>query len=811
MGKWLKRITVLFVVLLLSGIGAGWWTVSGSLAKLDGELTVPGLSAAAVLYRDANGVLTVDANNEEDAMRALGYAHAQERFFEMDLLRRSAAGELSALFGPIALQRDKQVRIHRLRARVDANFAQIAGTQRDAIAAYSEGVNAGLAALRVRPWPYLLLRTKPEPWRAADTALASYAMFFDLQDEGNDRELILWRIRQVVPDALYRLIAVRGTDWDAPLMGEPYGNAPLPGPDELDLRTLPAPDNDDDLHVFNPHPLALEMRYGSQRSAADSSERLLPGSNNFAVAGALTGDGRAIVANDMHLGLRAPNIWFRARLRYPDPRAPAGRVDVSGFTLPGVPAVIVGSNTHVAWGFTNAYGDWLDWYRVRYTDASQTRYATAQGDEPVRVFQDRITVKGAPDTVITVRETRWGPITQSDGDDGLALRWTAHQGGLNFGLGDFAHAADLDEALDIARGVGIPAQNLLIGDASGRIAWQLLGRIPHRVGDCDASAPLDPVAGCDWDGWEAQPPHVIDPPAQRLWSANARVADGEALAMIGDSGYALGARAGQIRDGLFAREQFNEADVMAIQLDDRSVFLSRWHQLMQARAMHNGIDALTQLAKLAEHWDANASVDARSYPLVRAWRLGVIKRIEQGLLAPARVAMGKEVAMPYLSQIEGVAWQLASEQPAHLLSRRFATWDALLIDAAQEVLDSSDVSASGQARPWGERNTAAICHPLANALPAILRAKLCMPFEPLAGDNNMPRVQGPAFGASERMVVAPGHEAQGLLHMPGGQSGHPLSPFWGSGHSDWVHGRATPFLPGQTAHTLRLQPAGDAR
>lgn len=798
MGKWLRRGMIILVVVLLAGIGGAWWAVSGSLAVLDGEFALPGLSAPATLHRDVNGVLSIQAGNEADAMRALGFVHAQERFFEMDLMRRSAAGELSALFGPVALERDKQARVHRLRARVDTDLARISGTQRDAIAAYTEGVNAGLAALRVRPWPYLLLGARPEPWRVDDTALASYAMFFDLQDEGNERELLLWRIRQVVPAALYRLIAARGTEWDAPLMGEPYGNAPLPGPDAVDLRTLPAPDNDD-LHIVNPHPLAVHR-------PAEAAEPLTPGSNNFAVAGALTADGRAIVANDMHLGLRAPNIWFRARLRYPDPRAPAGHVDVSGFTLPGVPAVIVGSNTHVAWGFTNAYGDWLDWYRVRYTDASQTRYATPEGDEPVRVMQERIAVKGAADSMLAVRETRWGPILQSDGDDGLALRWTAHQGGLNFLLGDFAHAADLDEALRIARGVGIPAQNLVLGDASGRIAWQLLGRIPHRVGGCDPSAPVDPLAGCDWDGWEPQPPQVIDPPAHRLWSANARVVDGEALAMIGDSGYALGARAGQIRDDLFARAQFTETDMMAIQLDDRTRFLSRWHELMQTRAKQSSDGALKRLAALAADWDPRASVDARSYPLVRAWRLDVIARIEQGLLAPARAALGKDAAMPYLSQIEGVAWQLIGAQPAHLLSRRFSSWDALLHDAAQEVLDSPDVTASGQARPWGERNSAAICHPLAQALPGLVRKQLCMPFDPLPGDNNMPRVQGPAFGASERMVVAPGHEAQGLLHMPGGQSGNPLSPFWGAGHADWVNGTPSPFLPGEPTHTLRLNP-----
>jgi len=805
MRKWLRWGAILGLVVLSGGVAVAWWALAASRAALDGDLTVSGLSAPASVHRDRLGVVTIDASNERDAMRALGFVHAQERFFEMDLMRRSAAGELSALFGPVALERDKQARMHRLRARVDADLAHMAGTQLATITAYAEGVDAGLAALRARPWPYLLLRTQPEPWRISDTALAGYALFFDLHDENNRRELSLWRIRQVVPDALYRLIAVNGSEWDAPLLGEPYGNAPLPGPEVLDLRTLPTPENDDDLRVINAHPLAAQ----TPREGSNFAEPLLPGSNNFAVAGALTADGRAIVANDMHLGLRAPNIWFRARLRYPDRRAPTGQVDVSGFTLPGVPAVIVGSNSHIAWGFTNAYGDWLDWYRVQYTDASHTRYATPDGDQPVRVSQERIVVKGAPDTLLAVRETRWGPIMAHDGDDGLALRWTAHQGGLNFDLGDFAHAADLDAALVIARGVGIPAQNLLIADASGRIAWQLLGRIPHRVGGCDPRAPLDPMAGCDWEGFEPQPPQLIDPPAQRLWSANARVADGEALAMIGDSGYALGARAAQIRDGLFAREQFTEADLLAIQRDDRSVFLSRWHRLMQAQANTAGDDALDQLAALAASWDEHASTTARSYPLVRAWRLAVIKRIELGLLAPARVALGADIAMPYLAQIEGVAWPLVETQPAHLLARRFASWQALFGDAAREVLDSAEVDASGQARPWGERNTAAICHPLANALPSVLRATLCMAFDPLPGDNNMPRVQGPAFGASERMVVAPGHEAQGVIHMPGGTSGNPLSPFWAAGHDDWVQGKHTPFLPGETRHTLRLSPGRD--
>jgi penicillin amidase len=163
--------------------------------------------------------------------------------------------------------------------------------------------------------------------------------------------------------------------------------------------------------------------------------------------------------------------------------------------------------------------------------------------------------------------------------------------------------------------------------------------------------------------------------------------------------------------------------------------------------------------------------------------------------------------MPELPQLEGVAWPIASQRPAHLLPRRFDSWPALFEDAAREVRD--DLSRRGPLaeRTWAERNTARICHPLAGAIPVIGMRMLCMPREPLAGDTLTPRAQSPDAGASQRMVVAPGRETDGIAHMPGGQSGHPLSPFWGAGHDDWVHGRPTPFLPGETRHTLRLVPA----
>src|SRR5690606_36152819 len=216
-------------------------------------------------------------------------------------------------------------------------------------------------------------------------------------------------------------------------------------------------------------------------------------------------------------------------------------------------------------------------------------------------------------------------------------------------------------------------------------------------------------------------PTVASPTADRIWTANARVVDGAALATIGDGGYALGARAAQIRDALRARERFDERDLLAIQLDDRALFLERWHALMLERARARDLPALRTLADASADWSGYASIDSTGYRLVRAWRVEVSERIAQGLLAPARAALGDDFARPPLAQLEGVAWPLVSQRPQHLLPRPHATWDALFEDAAAAVRD--DLAGQGplSARSWGEANTARICHPLAQLLPGALR------------------------------------------------------------------------------------------
>src|SRR5690606_12659173 len=202
----------------------------------------------------------------------------------------------------------------------------------------------------------------------------------------------------------------------------------------------------------------------------------------------------------------------------------------------------------------------------------------------------------------------------------------------------------------------------------------------------------------------------------------------------GDGGYDLGARAGQIRDDLRAGKQFGERDLLAIQLDDRALFLQRWWQLLRDEAGRARSPALSALADAARERPERASADSVGYRIVRAWRLAVLDRLKDGLAAPARAALGEAFVMPKLAQFEGAASQVQGYP-----------------SATGRLAEST----------WGERNTAHMCHPLAGAIPLVGERLLCMPPDPRDGDGNRPRVAALSFGASERMVVSPGHEADG--------------------------------------------------
>ncbi|MDN5882306.1 MAG: penicillin acylase family protein, partial [Nitrosospira sp.] len=687
-----------------------------------------------------------------------------------------------------ALPADRKTRVHRMRARASAALVRFPSAQRQLLDAYRDGVNDGLDALAVRPFPYLLTRTRALAWRSEDSLLVVKSMYFTLNDAGNHRELAFSTMRAALPETAYRFLTASGGAWDAPLVGAALHWPQPPSADELDLRNLDP---------------------GLMRRAEKHIDNL-PGSNSFAVTGALAG-GAALVANDMHLDLRVPNIWFRTRLIYPNSRRPGFMNDIVGASLPGTPAIAVGSNRRVAWSFTNSYGDFVDWVRVTRHPADASRYRSAEEWKPIVVHREVLHARGAPDEMLDVYETEWGPILATDHDGAsLALAWTAHRpDAVNMELMRLEEAETANEAIAIAQNAGMPAQNFIVGDRQGKIAWTISGRIPARTGGYDPALPADwSTTGTGWNGWllPEQHPLIVDPPGQRLWSANARAVDGLMLDQLGDGGYDLGARAKQIRDRLREREDFSPASMLAIQLDDRALLLARWRQLLERTL--DGKEAMPwrlEMEQALGDWNGQAATASVAYRLVREFRQEVIDNVLSGFAAAVR-RRDPDFVLPKLRQAEHAVWTLIEHRPPHLLPPGYTDWEDLLGTCARRVAEQMRNEPGGiAARSWGERNTARIRHSFSAALPGFIANWLDMPDDALPGDNNMPRVQSPAFGASERFAVAPGDEEHGYFEMPGGQSGHPLSPYYGSGHTGWVAGKPTPFLPGPPEQTLNLR------
>ncbi|MDH3274574.1 MAG: penicillin acylase family protein [Gammaproteobacteria bacterium] len=788
MKRWVARLLSGLVFAATVFFILAWLALTASLPELDGEASVDGLSAVATIERDSSGIPTITATNRVDLAFATGFAHGQDRFFQIDLIRRQAAGELSEIVGAAALETDKRFRFHRFRSRAQIALSGLSASESAILKSYAEGVNAGLASLDAKPFEYFVLRADPQPWQPEDSILVVFAMFVMLNDSRAIRDVQRGLAHRILPAEAFTWLYPQGTPWDAPLMGEPRSPIPMPSSDIYSIR---------------------DVKTKSQ-PANEVGKPNLNGSNNWVVGGVLTSTGRAIVSNDMHLGLSTPNIYYQARLVVES----GEQRDVTGVTLPGAPFVVAGSNGKVAWGYTNSYGDWSDAILLKAGRSPDT-YQTPDGELPFEAHRENIEVKNSDSVELVVRETIWGPVLEDidypDGD--IAVSWIAHHAeAVNLKLIDLEIADTVYEALDIANTMGIPPQNFVAGDAGGNIAWTIAGRIPQKS-SFDGMVPSDWSEEPGWIGWldASRYPRIVNPKSGRIWTANARVTDGEALDLVGDGGYDLGARARQIRDRLFAKETFVPSDMLGIQYDDRALFLEPWRELLLDVLDKETIAADAQLAeyrRLVAEWIPRAAPESVGYRLVRAFRLEVQAQAFHALMAPVRDEYAGNLSFRISNQFEASLWTLVTEQPAHLLPAAYDSWQALMVESVRENIRYFEENFDGPLaeRSWGELNTARITHPLSPAMP-MLSSFLDMSADPLSGDVDMPKAQGPTFGASERFSVSPGDEANGVMHMPTGQSGHPLSDFYRHGHEDWVKGRASPFLPGEAEYRLVLQPS----
>ena len=822
----LKKTALVLAVslpaLLLLAVAVAWLLLRNSLPTLDGASSDSSLNGEVTIERDAAGIPTITGSSENDVAYGLGFAHGQDRFFQMDLARRLAAGELSELFGRVAIEQDQRTRPMRFREIASQALAEASPTERAWAQAYTRGVNAGLRSLVARPWEYFLLRVRPAAWRDADTVLAVQAMWWQLQHEDIAREqarlAVQARLRALTAaaagtaadssaaDRLLEFLYPRGTEWDAPnfatLLEQQRADADssalqspaVPGPEQLDLRKLRGVSE------------SASPALAGHGLIDDAIAAAFPGSNNWAVAGARTRSGVALIANDMHLGLGVPAVWYRARMIVRGPQSP--RHDWNGVTLPGGPALVAGSNGQIAWGFTNSYGDWLDLTTVSCDPARQL-YLTDAGPRRFLSSQQRIRVAGDSDVLLEVRDTPLGVLIDQDESSRSCtlLRWLAREpGATNLRILELMRAATTSEALQLAPSIGMPQQNLVVGDRAGQIGWTIIGRMP--------ADPLGPRAPSPvaWRDASAQP-RIENPQLGLLWSANARAVDGEAETAIGGdeaatgAGYDRGARALQIRDALRGlANPASERDMLALQLDTRALFLERWRALilgvLDEEAVKNKAWRL-ELKRLVESWEGQASVDAVGYRFVREFRDRTERKVWNMIVAALAVPQAADRPSP---QFEGALWRLVTEQPEHMLGAGHRSWRELLLQTLDETR-AGLIERCGRIEScrWGARAPVAMRHPLSKALPWLSGA-LDMPRRELAGDHDMPRVQDGNFGASERFAVSPGRESEGYLQLPGGQSGHPLSPFYRSMFADWADGVPSSFLPGPTQHRFTIRP-----
>ncbi|HVQ14362.1 MAG TPA: penicillin acylase family protein, partial [Vicinamibacterales bacterium] len=661
MRRLLWKVGLAIAILLAIGVAAAVvWVraeLRGSLPGLTGEQRLEGLSAPVRVTRDALGIPTIRGATRLDVARATGFLHAQDRFFQMDLARRRAAGELAALVGPRALIADREIRIHRFRPEAQRVLEAMDPEWRTILEAYTSGVNSGLSRLRKAPFEYRMLSQQPQKWLAEDSVLVVLSMFITLQDPDGSYEATLGTMHDVLPEAMANFLAPIGTEWDSPIVGSAHAVPPIPGPEVYDLRSRrtgkrPPRGQPSELPPSTPRPIDQEANgslglidqllgvrnstsgVGTWDLGVDKDGSI--GSNSWAISGRLTNDGRALLANDMHLTVRVPNTWYRASLEWQDAEnTPPYRL--IGVTLPGVPAVVVGSNTHVAWGFTNSQGDWSDIVLLEIDPTDSNRYRTPDGWRPFDRYEETIEVTGEAPRKESVRWTIWGPVMPPDHKGRLrAFRWIAHDvDRLGSSIIALESAQTLEAAFDAVNGLGAPGQNFVVADDKGRIGWTIYGAIARRVG-FDGRIPTSWATGTrGWSGWlnRDEYPRVVNPDSGRIWTANARVVDGDMLARIGDGNYEVGSRARIIRERLESQDRFTAADLLNIQLDTSAEFLTRWRTLLLEELKMVTDQPRIRLREIVERdWDGKASPGSAGYRLTRMFREEVTDSIIAFLL-----------------------------------------------------------------------------------------------------------------------------------------------------------------------------------
>jgi penicillin amidase len=787
----------------------------------EGTIAVKGLNAQVRMDRDAKGIVTIAGTSAADVLRGIGFAHAQDRYFQMDALRRFSAGEVSEVAGAFMLESDKSLRVLGLRAIARKSVEALSAPNRALLDAYVEGVNAGYASLPSPPPEYTLLGVTPAPWTAEDSALVMFTFACQLQGgaEGWKEERALGIMLETLDPAVYTFATSSLHPKDVPLFGPR-------NPGVMDLPPLPTPEQ------FTTRAMKPADALNSERiitMGPAEQEECFAGSNNFAVDSTRSKDGRAIVCGDPHLMLQAPNIWYRARLEL------AGAREVSsmtGVTAPGVPAVIMGAWSVVpsdgsapsparqfAWTMTNVQADLMDTVIIEEVQPGKT-YVTPAGETPYTVRQETVKVKGTPGVDIEVLETIWGPVVgKNHTGKPLAMKWMAMEPGT-FVFETLTALESpprtMEEMLHYLVNAIDPAQNCVVGDGSGKIGYVLSGAYPLRRG-FDGSIPTawsDGSRGWEGEAWprelgEMKRPRFTTAPQSLggvVVTANNRVWDVERTTQIGFGGDNPW-RASRADEILRSRTDWDEASLQKVALDTRVERFEIYRDIILTTGVQD--TRFSAAHTLAKEWNGTADADQVGYRLVRRYSQRVRDAINTALLAPAiEKARAAGLTLEYVIG-DNSARRIIQERPLHLLPRvtpDITTWEKFFEHMLELTLADLAASKAGMEAAWGKVNTSAINHPIGGAIPGPLGARFNFPPHAQSGDGSALRVASATFGASTRFVVSPLHLSDGFMHMPGGQSGNPASEHYKDMHAAWIKGEATPFMPGERRFTLVLEP-----
>lgn len=769
------RLVAALLGLLLFAAAGIYAVLSASLPRRAGEAVAAGLEQPVRIELDARGIPRIHAESTEDLWRAQGFLHAQDRFFQMDLMRRSQAGELAAFVGARALALDREQRVFDFRARAAALADRLTARDRARLKDYTEGVNAGLADLGARPPEYWLLRQTPAPWTVEDSLLVVFAFYTMLSNnEAYERSQAV--MRATLPPGLYDFLTPSTSRFDRPVLAW----------------------DDDATGGYRPveiPPAAVYDLRGVEESGT-GAPRIDPplngaASNQWVVDRSRSSRGEAMLANDPHLRLRLPSVFYRTELEWPGGTA-------RGVGIPGVPGILLGATDAIAWGATVSNADQADWVVVETDPADPGRYLVPGGSEPFERKRHWIEVAGAEPEAHEVLLTRFGPVVERDWlGRPLALHATwLEPGGVNLDILDLIFARTASEALEVLAAWRGPSQNWVVADAAGDIAWIANGPLPRRVG-YDGSSPQSWADGTRrWDG-EHEPPSSRGSPKGALFTANSRTLPWPASNALGRM-WMRPTRAHRIGALLDARPSFDERDFLDMQLDTRAAGYERMRALvLEVVAEDDPDERLRAVRKAVVAWNGRADPGEPAFDVLHRYYLALLDRVLGPLLLPAAAADPRFVYRWPLA--DEPLRRLLDERPPHFLLADYKSWPEFLRAVLRDSLRDD-----APKLVWGEVNRLRVAHPL-GGLPVIGRW-LRLPDAALPGSMVSLRVAAPDYGAVIRMAVSPATPSEGFLQMAGGQSGHFLSPHFADLTEDWLDGTPTPFLAGPTVDSFRLVP-----